>query len=236
MRSAILTYHSLDDSTSVISLAPEVFRGQMEWLAAQRIRVLPLQQAWQVPGAVALTFDDGYKSFLDHALPVLDRLGFPATVFVVSGLCGRRNEWIPPGQGLPLLELMGWDDLRRLPATIEIGSHTVCHSDLVRLPATEVERELRQSRTEIEDRVGREVTAFAYPYGISNSAVREAASRHYRLACGTLLGFSGPESDRWLLPRLDVYYLRSAFWFRRTWRSSGRAYLGFRALLRGLWR
>jgi peptidoglycan/xylan/chitin deacetylase (PgdA/CDA1 family) len=235
MRSAILTYHSIDDSTSVISLSPDVFRAQMEWLAAEQVRVLPLQQAWQVPGAVALTFDDGYRSFLDHALPVLDRLGFPATVFVVSGLCGGRNGWIPQGRGLPLLELMGWDDLRRLPATIEIGSHTVCHPDLVRLPVTEVDRELRQSRTEIEDRVGREVTSFAYPFGTVNPAVRAVASRHYRLACGTVLGFSGPEDDRWMLPRLDVYYLRSAFWFRRTWRSSGRAYLSFRALLRG-WR
>ena len=232
MRSAILTYHSIDDSNSVISTPPGVFQAQMEWLAAEGLRVLPLAEAWQTPGATALTFDDGYRSFLEQALPVLDRFGFPATVFVVSGHSGGRNEWVPQDRGVPRLELMDWAELRRLPARIEIGSHSISHADLTRLSAEETDRELRQSRAEIEDRLGRDVRVFAYPYGAVSPPVRQAASRHYRLACGTELGFSGPEDDRWMLRRLDAYYLRPAFWFRRTWRASGRAYLGARALLR----
>jgi len=91
-RSAILTYHSLDDSGSVLSMPPSVFRRQMEFLASSSIPVVPLDEAVRRPNCIALTFDDGFRNLLDHAIPVLDRLRLPATIFVVSGYCGGLND------------------------------------------------------------------------------------------------------------------------------------------------
>lgn len=230
-RSAILTYHSLDDSGSVISMAPEVFRDQMQWLAESGIPVLPLAQAWQSPGSVALTFDDGAVNFADHAVPVLERFGFPATVFVVSGLCGKRSEWTTEND-IPVLDLMSWEELRGLPSSVEVGSHTVRHRNLTRLPEAEVEEELRISRMEIEDHLGRAVRSFAYPYGAANRGVMRMAAGHYRIACGTRLQFVTPKSRPEHVPRLDVYYLRRAWWFRRFHRFPGRAYLALRDFIR----
>ena len=68
-RSAILTYHSLDDSGSVISTPPSRFQRQMEFLAASGIPVAPLDQVLACPGSVAITFDDGFRNLLDHAVP-----------------------------------------------------------------------------------------------------------------------------------------------------------------------
>jgi peptidoglycan/xylan/chitin deacetylase (PgdA/CDA1 family) len=126
--SAILTYHSLDTSGSVISVAPDLFRRQIECLLERNTLIVPLQQVFETPGSVALTFDDGFENFFRYAVPVLEKYNLAATVFVVSGYCGRLNNW--PGQpksGIPVLPLMTWDHLRQLPENIEIGAHTVNH-------------------------------------------------------------------------------------------------------------
>ena len=61
VNSAILTYHSLDDSGSVVSVSPEVFVSQMEWLSARGAPVVPLAEVCRTPGAVALTFETHFQ-------------------------------------------------------------------------------------------------------------------------------------------------------------------------------
>jgi peptidoglycan/xylan/chitin deacetylase (PgdA/CDA1 family) len=236
-RSCILTYHSLDTSGSVISIAPAVFQEQMAWLAARGVPVVPLDRVGQTPGAVAITFDDGFRNFFEHAAPVLEKHRFPATVFLVSKFCGGSNDWPsqPSGNGIPKLPLMGWHEVEQVArAGITIGCHTATHPYLGRLSATDLEEELRTSRSTIEQRIGRKADTLAYPYGDSNPQVREAARRHFHLACSTRMAFLSPGSDTLDLPRLDVYYLRSRFWFRGLNKGYGATYLAARSWLRSL--
>jgi len=233
--SCILTYHSLDTSGSVISIPPKLFRQQMEWLAATRVAVVPLGRVRETTGAVAITFDDGFHNFFEHAAPVLQEFGFPATVFVVSDFCGGANDWPtqPRTPAVPKLELMPWSELQQIAkAGISIGCHTATHPYLSRLNAAELEEELARSRSAIEQRVGMAVETFAYPYGDATAQVREAAGRHFQLACGTRMAFLSADSDLLDLPRLDVYYLRSRFWFHGLQRPYGAAYVAARGGLR----
>jgi peptidoglycan/xylan/chitin deacetylase (PgdA/CDA1 family) len=231
-RSAILTYHSLDHTGSVISVCPDDFRRQMEALAASGAHVVPLPEIQKHPGAVAITFDDGFGSFADHALSVLQRLSLPATVFVVSGYCGKRNTWPSQPAGVPDLPLMSWDVLRGLPANISLGAHTITHPDLRTLSAGGSAREVHESRAEIEQRTSRPVEAFAYPYGAVDARAAAVVKREFRVACGTRLCFAGPRSDPHLMPRLDAYYLKSARWFRDLLGATNGLYIGFRRCLR----
>jgi peptidoglycan/xylan/chitin deacetylase (PgdA/CDA1 family) len=226
-------YHSLDDSGSVISTAPGTFRAQMEILRESGTPVVPLDRAPHTPGSVAITFDDAFRNFTTCAMPVLQRYGFPATVFAVSGYCGKWNQWPPqPQPGVVCQRLMGWGELRDIADQgIEIGSHTVHHPDLTHLPIHEAAQELSDSRSRLSDELGRAVDSFAYPYGRSTAAVRDVAKHHYRLACGTQLAMAGAESDPFDLPRIDAYYLRRLATFRRVIGGAG-AYIGFRRLLR----
>jgi peptidoglycan/xylan/chitin deacetylase (PgdA/CDA1 family) len=234
-RSAILTYHSLDDSGSVISVAPEVFRRQMEWLAVAGIPVVPLEDIRKTPGAVALTFDDGFANLFEHALPVLARHGFPSTVFVVSGRCGHRNRWEQTVKGIPDLDLMGWSELASAAAAgVSVGAHTVTHPFLTALREGDLERELALCRATIEDRIGRPVESFAYPYGHADARVRAAAGRHFRLACGTRLAFVREDSDLLELPRIDVFYVRRRRWFETLQQPGGAAYIAARRWIREL--
>ena len=231
--SAILTYHSLDDSGSVISVSPALFGRQMEWLAEAGTAVVPLDEVRDRPGSVALTFDDGFQNFYEHALPVLTRHGFPATVFVVSGRCGDRNRWPQPVDGIPELPLMSWEEIEAVAeAGITIGAHTVTHPHLTNLAADDLARELCGCRAELEDRIGRPVDTFAYPYGYLNEHVRAAAAGCFHLACGTRLNFVEASSDPFELPRIDVFYLRSRRWFAALHDPGGRAYISVRRWVR----
>lgn len=234
MRRAILTYHSLDDSDSVISTRPGVFRRHMLSLAERRIPVAPLDRVLDGEDALAITFDDGYRNFVDEALPILTELRFPAAVFVVTSHCGRVNSW-DRAADVPALPLMDWDALRALPpGLVSLGSHGSAHLDLTRLTQPALRAELRESRHEIERQTGRAATQFAYPYGRWNQAVVEAARGEYALAVTTSLGYLPESPDPYRLPRIDAYYARSLARFRQVTVGRSAPYLGFRRALRNL--
>ena len=93
---AILTYHSVDESGSVISTGERIFRRHVEWLARSPVQVTTVDVLMALPPgteAVAITFDDGYDNFATHAWPVLRDHALPVTVFVVSHLVGHGNAW-----------------------------------------------------------------------------------------------------------------------------------------------
>ncbi len=231
-RSAILTYHSLDDSGSVISVGLSRFTEQMDFLAQSGTEVVALAEVAKRPGSVALTFDDGFQNFAQHAMPVLQKHGFPATVFVVSGYCGRHNDWDNRTHPIPRLPLLNWKELGALPPEISIGAHTVTHRHLSLLSEDDAMNELRACRQDIEQRLGRRVEQLAYPYGASSPRVRELARSQFASAVGTSLAFLTPGVDPMDLPRIDTYYLRSEKAFRMLFSPVGRPYVFVRHLLR----
>lgn len=239
----ILTYHSLDCSGSVISVAPAAFRRHMQLLARRGYQVLALGdlleiwEAGQTPAGrpLVLTFDDGFRNTALEAAPLLDRLGFRATLFATSGHCGGTNDW--PGQPahIPRLPLLSLAELRALgQAGFEIGAHGVSHALLDRLPGDQVLDEVRDSRARLEQALGRPVRLFAYPGGRADQRARAAVRAHYRAACSTVLGLATPAQDRHFLPRIDSYYLRAPALFRLLGTGPGDLYLRLRALGRRL--
>jgi peptidoglycan/xylan/chitin deacetylase (PgdA/CDA1 family) len=123
---------------------------------------------------VVLTFDDGFGSVHGQALPLLEGLGFTATVFpIVSGL-GRRIEWRVGGRPLPPLQLMGVSELQELVAAgWEVGGHTLDHRYLPELERERVIEQVAGGRDALEYLLGLEVRTFAYPFGGSSPEVRE---------------------------------------------------------------
>ncbi len=231
-RSAILTYHSLDDSGSLISTSPDLFRRQMEFLASSQISVVPLEEVLERPGSVAITFDDGFCNFLDIAAPVLQSLHLPTTVFLVSGHCGGRNNWPSQPAGAPDLPLMSWSELASLPPWISLGAHSVTHPHLTKLSEAECELELRTSKNDIEQHLGRHIRCLAYPYGSRSARVMATAERHFDFAVSTSLRFLSTRSNPLDLPRIDAYYLRGRFSLEQLFHPMGAFYIGARNVLR----
>src|SRR5919199_415367 len=98
----MLMYHSIATLVSgphTLCVPPALFEAQMLYLKRRNLRgvsMRELQQAMSIGstrGLIGLTFDDGYEDFLHNAVPVLERLGFSATVFLVAGMLGKENDW-----------------------------------------------------------------------------------------------------------------------------------------------
>ncbi len=233
MVSAILTYHSLDASGSVISVRPEIFRSHIQSLADSGIPVVPLGSIQDSPGSVAITFDDGFRNLAEHAFPLLDRLRMPATVFVVSRYAGSRNEWpSQPSHGVPRLPLLDWKELGNMPSGVTAGAHTATHPHLTSLPARSSAAEIRESAEEIMARTGRWPAALAYPYGSLSRSLASIASRYFDLAVGTELAFVSRSSDPFALPRLDMFYLRNTASLAGLFSVGSRAYMWLRGAAR----
>ncbi len=239
-RIVILTYHGLDDSGSVLSVAPPIFAEQMRILRDLPVRVVALEkiacalvEGSAVEDLVAITFDDGFRSVFEHAVPVLQRYGFPATVFLVTDYCGANNAW--PGQPAwaPRAPLLDWTEVREMAAGgVVFGSHTRTHPDLRRVRPAQAHEELTGSKKAIEDATGRPVVTLAYPYGVSDASVRRLVEAHYALACTADLRFVRAGADRLALPRLDVHYLRRPALFARILSREVSGYLTLRRWLR----
>jgi peptidoglycan/xylan/chitin deacetylase (PgdA/CDA1 family) len=200
------------------------------------ISLSELLDAWDSSGnlpprPVVLTFDDGFANVLEHAAPLLSELGFRATVFVVTGRCGQMNDWPNQAPGIPRLPLLSWSELAQMAtAGFEIGAHSVTHPILPQIPQAEAEREIMESKATIEQKLGRPVSTFAYPFGIFTRAHYEIVRNHFQAGCSVELGKVLPESDRYQLPRLDIYYLRHPILFRLFETVPGQLYLRFRGI------
>lgn len=189
----------------------DTLRNHLRLLLVRRYRAVGAGDALGGRGRTFhVTFDDAFRS-LTLALPLLDHLRVPATVFVCSSYArdGRpldvpelRADVAADPHGF---ETLGWPALRELAERgLEIGGHTSSHPHLPRLGDAELDRELVDSRTEIESELGRPCRYLAYPYGDEDERVRRAARRAGYDAAFALNPGRG-RVDRYALPRVDLY-------------------------------
>lgn len=280
-RYVILCYHRIGrGGVPVYSwLDTDVFEAQIRYVC-KRYRIVSIEELveeLQRPTghqqAVAITFDDGYRSVYFEAFPVLRKYRIPATMYLTvdaiesgavswydriflalqiapAGSLELPTDWpclldlrspytrlrsaeqiikylrgVPDQQrieaceylerqvSLPESELAGrmltWDQIQEMQTEgIDFGSHTLTHPVVSRLPMVEVERQLRDSKRILEQRTGRPVRHFAYPFGQPTdcgTAATEALQRFgYRTAVTTCLGVNGPGTDPYRLMRVAV--------------------------------
>lgn len=234
---AALTFHSIDESGSVLSMSAAELASLAQAIRDSGHEIVPLAELLaepEQPDRVALTFDDGFRSVFDQALPVLRQAGIPATLFLTTGFVGKENVW--PGQPdwAPRFPMLAWHEVEALHAAgWRIEAHTAQHADLRGQSESQLDEELGRADEALEQRLGRRPEAFAYPYGHHDDRVRRCVRRRYRWAVTTeLAALSGPADDPVALPRLDSFYLRSARVHRHFGGALFSRYLGARRFLR----
>ena len=217
-RALILMYHLVDTPRSAIErrfcTTPDDFDHQMEYLGESGYTAVSMAHLYDcmqgnaaLPGkAVHITFDDGFGCVLDHAVPTLQRHGYPATMFAVSDRLGSSNDWMT-GRAFPERTILSVDGLRALEnAGFAIGSHTRTHARLPNISVVEARNEISGSKSRLEDALGKAIDYFAYPYGQFNQQVRDLViGAGYQAACSTRCGFNRPGEDPYLLRRIDVF-------------------------------
>jgi peptidoglycan/xylan/chitin deacetylase (PgdA/CDA1 family) len=174
----VLYYHGVD--------APmrSRFASQMETLSrlTQPISIAEPPVANGSAPCSAVTFDDAFVSILDNAIPELERLNIPATVFVPTGSLGSRPTWMktlrPGGE-----RVMSVAQLRALGENplLTIGSHSISHPNFLKLTEDESARELAESKARLESILEKPIALFSFPHGKCNQRLLDMArSTGYR--------------------------------------------------------
>lgn len=173
----ILVYHQIAEAPPKGSpfrglyVAPAAFARQMAWLkllgytGLSMSALQPYLQGERSGRVIGITFDDGYRNNLTHALPALVKHGFSSTCYAVSGLLGKTNIW-DENIGIPQTPLMDEAEIRQWVAGgQEIGSHTYRHVNLLETDESGCRQEMVLGKTGLEAVIARPVEHFCYPYG-----------------------------------------------------------------------
>jgi peptidoglycan/xylan/chitin deacetylase (PgdA/CDA1 family) len=197
-RAIVLMYHNIEIPPKGVGLkslyvTPRMFRFQMWYLKTAGFKVVSLHEILSFINGnpsderlVALTFDDGYQDFYDHAYPVLKMYKFPSTIFLVSNLIGKENIWNSKGRE----RLLHWESILEMKdAGVVFGSHSKTHPFLSKLTVKELGDEIKGSKFLLEERLKNPVDFFCYPNGDYNNRVLETvATAGYKGAVTTKRG------------------------------------------------
>jgi peptidoglycan/xylan/chitin deacetylase (PgdA/CDA1 family) len=211
----VLLYHRVGRGDCEIDLPLGLFEHHLSHLA-QSGRTISLGSALSAscPGIV-ISFDDGFRDFHEHVVPLLVRYRLPAILYLATGTVGNGRRSHPLA--------LTWSQLRDAVATglVTVGSHTHSHADLSRADENTAREEMRRSKGVIEDRLGKACRHFAFPWSVASPAALRAASET----------FDSVASDAWrtnTIKNIDVHRLGRT----PVLRSDGRLF--FEAKVRGL--
>ena len=150
-----------------------------------------------------VSFDDGCLDVLQNGLPILKRYSVRAIQFIVAGSLGGTNEW-DVAKGDVAARLMSESQVREwLAAGQEIGSHSMSHRNLRHLKSAEAREEIFGSKKSLEDRFGKPIDHFSYPFGSWNETVRDLViEAGYKSACTATFGVNPPGTSSFELRRI----------------------------------
>jgi peptidoglycan/xylan/chitin deacetylase (PgdA/CDA1 family) len=162
--------------------------------------------------AVLITFDDGYRDIIENALPVLQRYGYPAVIFVPVAFMGDR---MPLPHEMHLIErgvhnpTLDWGLVRELDAAgVRVESHGIAHRPLAEVSLDEAVREIAVSKLKLEEELGRPVRAYAYVKGseahfhpVHESLLKQAG---YAIAFTSISRGNDAAADPFRLGRYNV--------------------------------
>jgi peptidoglycan/xylan/chitin deacetylase (PgdA/CDA1 family) len=209
MKTLHFLYHELrrDDSRYAYVTAADAFEAQVAFFAKN---LATLQPALLLP---AVTFDDGYRSDCEIALPILQKHGMTARFFITAGWTGERAAY------------MDWSQLRTLAAAgMSVGAHGWSHTLLTHCTDAELDRELRGARETLENGLGQPVTTMSLPGGRADARVLRAC----RAAGYEQIFTSVPRAEEMAaapvhVGRLNVRGGADLAWFERVLAANERA-------------
>lgn len=210
----ILLYHRFgDDRYPSTNIKIEQFKAQLEHLQSGGYHVLPLSQILKAfeaksplpPKSVAITVDDGYKTILTNAHPLLKRYGYPYTVFVNPSAHDNASK-----------NFLTWDEMRRMQAEgVEFANHSATHENLLQkkgeddaLWRSRVSAEVRDAQKRLQSELGErrntDPKIFSYPFGEFDEKLKMVLHELGYYCMAQTSGAASSEGDMLAIPRFAI--------------------------------
>ena len=181
----VLMYHRFEDQRfPSTSISVKNFHEQIKYLKENKFNILPISdlvlffsENYDIPEkSVFITIDDGYKSFYEHAFPILKEQKVPFSLFLSTKFVSNQEK----------SDFMNWEMIEELSKNKgEILNHTYSHPKLLELHIDEVKKEFELAEKKIKSKVGRLQKVVSYPYGESNLEIQQLIKE-----MGYSIGFS----------------------------------------------
>ncbi|RBP83158.1 polysaccharide deacetylase [Marinomonas rhizomae] len=207
----VLQYHHVSASSpKSTSVTPEQFTEQMDYLKNAGFQVVDLRSALDdlkanksLPEkAVAISFDDAYRSIYQAGFPILKERHFPFTVFINTEPVERKSR-----------SFLTWDQMKEMEQSGGVfANHTISHPYMLRKEKNESDKAWLSRMTKevdtvealLEKNLGHSPKMLAYPYGESNDQIRTMMKERGIMAFGQQSGVVSAESDFENLPRFPA--------------------------------
>jgi len=200
---AVLVYHSISDMKPrddlyKINIQTQLFARHLEFISKAKITNL------------ILTFDDGFENFFSNAFRAILRYNIKTVLFISTDFIEGKFSFDHLFGNNCGLKPLSWQQVKEIADSgIEIGSHAISHRNLTSMDIKGAHREISESKKIIEDKIGRAVKYFAYPYGsraaFDDRLKQMAMAAGYKKAYVNIMGFNRRDSDQYALRRIRIY-------------------------------
>ncbi|MBC7427465.1 MAG: polysaccharide deacetylase family protein [Bacteriovorax sp.] len=203
-----LMYHSIYSDRSItddiFSVNLKNFTQQVNILKELDLSIVRFDEA---KAGISITFDDGFLDNLTLAAPILFEAKLPFTVFVVS-------DYVDPAHP----QFVNKEQLKKMASNplVTIGSHGKTHRPLATLPLEEALEDLRQSKIELENIIGKEVSTMSFPHGSFNENILAGAEKLGFKKCGTSFPYPNQlNQDSVQVDRQCIYFCESKLSYKQ---------------------
>lgn len=210
----VLTYHSISNKKSNVSLGISEFEKQIKFLKENQFKSIFFDEInLNEKKQIIITFDDGYKDILINALPILRKYNYKAICYIVAKNIGSTNSWDDKRDNFKQLELMNKFDLMEWASyNMILGSHSYSHRDLTILNNKDIDDELLISKDILENIISKKIQDFSYPYGKANLFISKKVAKYYNSAVTVNRSRFKPVNHNFhLIPRVDMGKPKSKF-------------------------
>ena len=222
----ILCYHRINPwyKNDAITVSPANFSSQINYLLSKGFKFISMEESIKIISNslsknVVITFDDGFADNLWFALEVLKKFKITPIIFLTVSYIGT-DKIFARYQNKEKDRFLNWKEVIEMTKNgVEFGSHTLTHPFLTKITRQQAEKEIIDSRKIIEDKTGKEVKFFCYPYGDYNSEIIEIVEKSGYKAAVTNRK-KNMKITKFTLPRIGIYSHNNKFIFRiKIWRE-----------------
>lgn len=209
----IINYHKIIPSydIGITTRHPEQFRNDLKTIQEldyHPITFVDLLASTAIPeNSIIITFDDGYESLLDYAIPAMLDLGFKGVIFIPVQYIGKYNDWDVQYGRFRFKHLNNRQLVELKEQGFEIGSHAQSHRLLTHLKKDELKHEINESKKHLETIIQSEITAISYPFGrFTQEIIKQSRQAGYHFGLASIHYKKISEEDRmYTLRRYNIY-------------------------------